>query len=296
MGWISRLRRLRRKREPPKPSFDGDPFSALADPQPRRRWEAALALQLTDAPERAVDALVQALGDPVPFVRWQAGRSLVTLPREEALRGIRSALQDELPLRRAAAAEALGETTWEEALPLLVDALSDGDAGVRVAAALSLGRLRRPEAVEYLVAYMESEPSPGVRWAIARALGMIGAPEAAEMLQQCLSRQDEETQVRRSAAWALGQLGWDVTAVTGLLAALDDPDPQIRWYACLGLGRAAQALSHPDSADRELLNQVRNALVQRQEDDADAGEGIVGEAAAQALAQIRASTRRLRKG
>ncbi len=295
MGWIARLRRLRHKRSDIARSWEGDPFVALSDPHPRRRWEAASVLGQHPMPTRAAEALVRALGDPEPFVRWQAGRSLLDLPEHEALRALRDALNDASPVRRAAAAEALGEAPWRQALPLLVEALSDQDAGVRVAAALSLGRIGRVEVIEPLATRMEQEPSPGVRWALVRALGMVGVPAGAEPLQQCLTRDGEEAPVRRSAAWALGQLSWDPAVVDGLLTALDDPDPQVRWHACLGLGNIAQTALRSRNTDRELLERVQEALARRREDGADAGQGLVGEAASQALAQIHAGLWRRRK-
>lgn len=288
--WIARLRLWRRERAPAL-LFEGDPFAALADSQPRRRWEAAAALRDPSLAGQAVAALAQALADPEPFVRWEAGQSLIALGSEEALQALGESLRDPTPRRRAAAAEALGQPGWAQVLPLLVTTLVDRDPGVRVAAALAIGRIGHPHGIPHLAACLEREPSAGVRWAIVRALGMIGDPAGVVPLRQCLASPWEPAPVRRSAAWALGRFGWEATAVEGLLAALGDPDPQVRWHACQGLGNAIQAALQAGQADHELVDHAREALSQLWRDGADAGFGLVSEAAAQALAQINAALR-----
>ncbi|MCS7220976.1 MAG: HEAT repeat domain-containing protein [Anaerolineae bacterium] len=290
MGLITRLRNWRRNRSV-APSFEGDPFAALADTRPRRRWEAAAALRDQSLAEQAIIALTQALADPEPFVRWEAGQSLIALGTEEAIQALSESLRDPSPRRRAAAAEALGQPGWVQVLPLLTAVLVDRDPGVRVAAALAIGRIGHPLGIPHLAACLEREPSAGVRWVIARALGMIGDPAAVSPLRQCLAALWEPAPVRRSAAWALGQLGWDAGAVEGLLAALSDPDPQVRWHACLGIGNVIQAALRARQADHELVARAREALSQLWKDGADAGFGLVGEAAVQALTQINAALR-----
>jgi HEAT repeat protein len=177
----------------------------------------------------------------------------------------------------------------------LAATLADHDPGVRVAAALAIGRIGHPHGIPPLATRLEQEPSAGVRWAIVRALGMIGDPIAVAPLRQCLASWQESAPVRRSAARALGQLGWDVEVIEALLVALEDPDPQVRWHACLGLGNAIQAALRARQADHELVNRARETLGQLWKDGADAGFGLVGEAAAQALAQINAALRGRRR-
>jgi len=47
-----------------------------------------------------------------------------------------------------------------------------------------------------------------------------------------------ERRLRPVATWALGRLG-GAAAVSQLRRLLEDPDPAVRGYAALGLGRAA---------------------------------------------------------
>ncbi|MCD6291257.1 MAG: HEAT repeat domain-containing protein, partial [Anaerolineae bacterium] len=216
---------------------------------------------------------------------------LVALASEEALGALIEALGDSSPLRRAAAAEALGWSQWNEALPALANALSDEDAGVRVAAALAIGRLGTAEGVPLLAARLEQEPLPGVRWAVVRALGMIGTLAAAEPLASCLAREEEPALVRRNAAWALGRLAWDQGVVEGLLAALDDADPLVRWHACSGLEAVVQTLEHVEETDQALLDAIQEALARLEADEARAEAESVGEAATRALEQVRAAAR-----
>jgi HEAT repeat protein len=289
LALLDRLRSLGRRRSRPDRPLAQDPLLALAAAEPRRRWEAAEVLGAVAAQAQTVAALTQALNDPEPFVRWQAGRSLVALNTEESFQALADSLQAPSPVQRAAAAEALGHSQWPAVIPLLAEALTDADAGVRVAGALALGRLRRAEGTPYLAAALQTETSPGVRWALTRALGMIGVPTGAQALYNCLISQWEEPQVRRSAVWAAGRMGWDATAVAALLTALEDPDAPTRWQACLSLGQVTQEAVRSGLADRAAVAAVREGLGRLREDGANAGQGLVGEAAAQALAQIEAA-------
>ncbi len=291
MGLMARLFGFGQRSAAPQRVFAGDPFLALSDAQPRRRWEAAAALRDTPELEHAIPALAQALNDTEPFVRWQAGQSLIMIASNEAWEALSAALRSPSPLPRAAAAEALGQSGWPQVIPLLTEALTDQDAGVRVAAALALGCLRRAEGAPYLAAALQTETSPGVRWAITRALGLVGVPLGAEALHTCLTNQWEETPVRRSAVWAAGRMGWEMAAMAALLAALEDGDAQVRWQACLGLGHVTQATLRAGSVDRAAVDQIREALGRLRGDSANAGSESVGEAAERALAQIDAGLR-----
>jgi HEAT repeat protein len=73
-------------------------------------------------------------------------------------------------------------------------------------------------------------------------LGHIGDGDAVGPLSQRLM--DESPLVRRSAAYALGAMRAR-PAGSALIAALDDPDPQVCRNAAWGLGRIGDAAALP---------------------------------------------------
>ncbi|MGB3404219.1 MAG: HEAT repeat domain-containing protein, partial [Microcoleaceae cyanobacterium] len=88
------------------------------------------------------------------------------------------------------------------------------------------------QVVELLIAALEDEDSD-VRWSAARALGEIGSEVAVEPLIAALEHED--IFVRRSAATALGEIGSEV-AVEPLIAALEHEDIFVRRSAATALG------------------------------------------------------------
>lgn len=97
-------------------------------------------------------------------------------------------------------------------------------------------RLYEPFTVERL-----AEGPPPVRAALARALGRIGDPRGRVLLEVLLA--DREVEVRRAAAFALGELavpapgGKEVGAVRALLRAAADPDRETGMLAVEALGK-----------------------------------------------------------
>jgi HEAT repeat protein len=175
------------------------------------------------------------------------------------------------------AAESLAELGERTSLPRLVELLQHDDPGVRVSAAAAVGRLATPEdseAVQGLVAAMD-DLIPGVRQVAAQALGRVGSPAAAAPLAARLRRKDEYLLVRRAAAWSLGKLGPDATAIEALTMALTDRDGQVRQIAAQGLGN----IGHAD---------VIAALRPLTQDTSDTGRGTVAAAAIQAIEEIEA--------
>ena len=89
------------------------------------------------------------------------------------------------------------------AIKPLIAALNDFDAQVRVEAADALGLIRDDvPAVEPLAVVLKKDSEPRVRTAAATALGLVGNHEAVEVLIAAL--RDPDRQVRSYAADALG--------------------------------------------------------------------------------------------
>ena len=212
----------------------------LRDPDVAARQAAATALgQIGDA--RAVEPLVRlaALNDADPDVRNAAAKALVTLG-PGAVKPLITALRSRAAEVRQAA-EALGQIGLP-AIQLLVDALGEQDADLRSAAADALGKLGwQPDmtvtgaiywvykrewgtcveigapAVEPLIAALRDKDGE-VREAAAAALIQIGAPSVQPLIA-ALDDDDEDYEVRKVAATALGKLG-DVRAVKPLTSVL----------------------------------------------------------------------------
>jgi HEAT repeat protein len=81
-----------------------------------------------------------------------------------------------------------------------------------------------------------------VRRSAAKALGQLGSVEAIAGLLKALEHQDSD--VRWRAAEALGQLG-SIEAMPGLLKALKDQDSDVRWRAAEALGQLGSIEAMP---------------------------------------------------
>ncbi|MBC8448305.1 MAG: HEAT repeat domain-containing protein [Chloroflexi bacterium] len=268
--WAARLGLWQRR-------FVGDPVSTLADPSPRRRWEMAAALATAPVDRDEIMTLVGALADKEPFVRWQAGQSLAALGSRASLESLLQALRTPPVVRQAAAAEALGTLGDQRAVPALLEAARSQNVGLRASAVEALGHIGTADAAPLFLQMLRDEAA-GVRRAAAWALGKLGDSSAADALVVRLNDEQEHVLVRRSAAWALGRMPLNAAAVAELTKALDDPDPQVRWYAAKGLGRGGDAPldETTEAALRAHLNDEERAL-----------HGPVSEAAQKALRRLR---------
>lgn len=133
----------------------------------------------------------------------------------------------------SAAAHALGEIKDARAVDPLIRALRVGRDPICSAAALSLGAIGDARAVMPLIEALRKKDVEmrdfdysfaGVRIAAKRALVLIGRP-AVEPLIEAL--RDEDPDVRRAAAYALGDIG-DARAVNALTVALKDGEERVR--------------------------------------------------------------------
>ncbi len=205
-------------------------MNALRSLDPRERAVAACALGRLGAVD-AIPALISLLGDDTPIQPikcwdigdWsparhtfkqespgeQAAIALASLS-QPAVEPLIAALNNGNPNVRRNAAWAIGEirgglrTNRTDAVDPLIKTLSDEDSWVRMAAAFSLGEMRPSQATESLIATL-GDADWMVRRMVARSLGEMKARAAVERLTS-LSLHDEMEPVRRSAAWALGEI------------------------------------------------------------------------------------------
>jgi HEAT repeat protein len=150
---------------------------------------------------------------------------------------IRSLREDADVGVRLVAAEALRATADPAAVPALVDALRDGATEVRQAAIQALTEIG-PPSIPHLTQAMHS-PEALMRTGAATVLGALSslAPEATEKtLVSALG--DKEIEVRRLAAYALGERGQvDEVAYDALIAALADPEAEVRRVVAEAIGK-----------------------------------------------------------
>lgn len=189
-------------------------------------------------------ALLAALKHPASKVRVGVAGALGGLvrlggPGEECIAALTEALGDpDNPEVRAAAANALGQVgpRARPAVPALVRALDDKSDAVRLAAARALSQLD-PEAARPAIPTLVRlvgmrEPQHYGAHEVLQKLG----PDGINGLIQAL--QDRDKQLRRAAAYGLGDLRVrGRAAVPALKAALRDDDPLVRALAGAALMR-----------------------------------------------------------
>jgi HEAT repeat protein len=139
-----------------------------------------------------------------------------------------------------AAANAIGQIGHPAGLKALQGALSSPLAGVRNQALASLRDLRAPigQTVATTSATFSTQftdADAGVRTQAAYTAGHLHDRAAVTPLSQLVAG-DTSPQVRKAAAWALGEIG-DTAAGAALTAALNDADALVRSVAKGALGR-----------------------------------------------------------
>ena len=190
------------------------------------RREAAMQLALLRG-EAAFRSLASAANDPSAKVRAAVAASLAERGDESAVPILAALLtRDKQQFVRKTAAYALGRFHEGERTAALIGALTDKDFEVRAAAAISLGDHADANAIAPLSTAL-SDKSDFVRAQSARALGVNGrgAAQTVPALIALISK-DEDNEVKRRAAWALGQIK-DRAALPALERARRDKDPYL---------------------------------------------------------------------
>ncbi|QQS41533.1 MAG: HEAT repeat domain-containing protein [Acidobacteriota bacterium] len=208
---------------------------ALSDPEPIVRATAAGALSALPSSE-AVDALLPLLNDKADFVRKEA---VIALGRtgdpaaEQSL--IRSLERDDEEAVRAAAAEAIGSVGTAASLLTLTRVLAQKPRDKRQAlrrsaaraAGLIAGRLQKSDPAN--TTPESFLPSKFKRTFSERRDLTVSVPDFASIsfvLRQVLTNEDERSDTKREAAFALGEIG-DKSADAPLTRCAFDPDPYL---------------------------------------------------------------------
>jgi HEAT repeat protein len=117
----------------------------------------------------------------------------------------------------------------------LLAALADADATVRWEAVKALIALGDKRIVPPLIVLAQGAGASEQRAAAVYALGFLYDSRALAPLLQVLRDSQEDAQVRGHAAEALAYIG-QRRAVPALIAALDDPSPEVRLWSAFALG------------------------------------------------------------
>ena len=137
---------------------------------------------------------------------------------------------------RVTAAWLLGVLEQPAALAPLLAAANDPNPEIRWQGILSLGLLRDARALPSLIDHLAATADPAVRQIIVWAMGCIGGSTAVAELTRLLTLLTEHPAVRGAAAEQLGMIG-NRTAVPVLLAALQDPETEVRFWSAYALGQ-----------------------------------------------------------
>jgi len=203
--------------------------------------------------EAAVLAIIQALQDENVIIRDRAVFSLsVSLDKYSqavktlVISALINSLKDESAEVRRSAAFALGGA-GETAVPALIEASQDKDERVRRSAIQALGKIGSQPALSAISAALQDE-SEAVRSSATIALGDSSIQSATNNLQ------NNDWQIRRSAAEELGVIGVDLTnlstpTVQALIQALQDQNPNVRTSAAATLVKPASSLPAPAIAN-----------------------------------------------
>jgi len=160
---------------------------------------------------------------------------------------VRELNSPEVLMRRGAAAALVGSDT-PRVTGALASSLHDEDSKVRASAALALGWEANLDGVAPLVAAL-SDPSWEVVDAAVEALAEVGV-RAMGRLQNVLRDPAQSLTVRYQVARAVAGMGHP--AITALVAALSEPNPEVRKWSAVALGE----IGFPDPAVIEALESL----------------------------------------
>jgi HEAT repeat protein len=208
----------------------------------------------------SLEEALTALQAPAPHQRREAALYLAHHPSPAAFAALLEALGDADAPTSEAVVIALIQQPVADLVPRLVTVLRESHATRRNAALSALIEIgtRNPQALPAAL----RDPSAEVRLHVAEILGDLRDPGATTALLERVSDPQELSNVRHTAAQALGKIG-DRAATPALIAAVEQGDFWVRYAAVEALGRLGD--ERAVSALLRLIQQdawTRPAIVQ----------------------------------
>jgi HEAT repeat protein len=221
----------------------------LAAPDSSLRVTAALGLGVNGS-ARAVEPLLAAMRDDAAGVRANAVWALGRIRDPRAAGPAIAAFADRSPVVREAAAGALGHLEARSAtLHLRRGLREDRVAAVRRTAAWALTKIEAEKAIEPMAAVMGKDPDAGVREMCAWALGNLESGRTVTGTLLAVAKQDESAEVREAAVWSIAQHG-DASMGKGLGEVLaSDRSPGVRKTTAWALGQVGLGAAPPALID-----------------------------------------------
>jgi HEAT repeat protein len=200
--------------------------------------------------------LQTSITDKSPELATQAAIRIKALARFEpdSLKALAGVLEDTAspPKARAAACWLLAQAHYGRASTALWKAFSGKDREIVWESAKALSILKTRSVVPKLISSLKSQWIEH-RSAAAYALGMMREPRAIAHLEAVLADRKESPTVRGHAAEALAYLK-KRRSFTVLLSALDDPEPEVRRWAAFALGELGDKRALPELKRVALLD------------------------------------------
>jgi hypothetical protein len=162
----------------------------------------------------------------------------------------RESLESTVIIPQERASPELGEASFDS----LAQALQHKDAEVREKAVDRLAELKDERAAMLLGEVLVNDRDSDIRESAAEALGDLGGPKATESLIRALK--DKDAGVRESAVESLTTVGGD-EAVRPLMDALVDEDEDVREAAALALKKITGETFSPQLQRRDQEKEVR---------------------------------------
>ncbi len=168
---------------------------------------------------------------------------------KETLGKMLSKLNDKYEKVRENAALGLGSVSNPEAVPALAGLLGDWSKSVRRAAVHALTNIGSREAISVIVEVLMHEDAE-MRGEAAHYLGMMRAYRATDALLSALLR-ERDVSAKEKMIEAAGWLG-DVSTLPPLFRLLSDEDSGVRWSATWAIGNIGRRFTSTKAADMLL--------------------------------------------